>query len=609
MSEQMYDVVIVGAGVSGAIVGKELARNGYNVLVLEAGLGTGETYDGYLTNLDSYYMATAKVPESPYPFNPNAPQPTIPGVPPPYFIQQGPVDFRSTYARIAGGTTMHWMGTCLRMLPEDFEMYSRFGVGRDWPLSYEDMRPYYDRAEFEIGVSADVQDQEYLGVTFPPGYVYPMKKIPPSWIDRTLATGIDGMTVQLGPDSIRLQVRSTPAGRNSIPNPDYRAPEGVWVPPPDRGKRGYTPVGAVDNSPPNEDLARDLGERCAGNSACVPICPIQAKYNALKTISKGGPNLKLQIKSVASRILVDSDTGRISGIEVKRYVTPKSPEYTTEVVRGKFYVLAAHAVENAKLMLASGLARTSGQLGGNLMDHPSMVTWGMMPANVGAYWGPISTSGIEDARGGRFRTLHSAFRIEIGNDGWLWPTGGALTAATNAISKNLFGKRLRDEMQSVLPRQFRFAFLIEQLPETTNRVTIDPQYRDAIGNYRPVIRYSLDDYVLAGMSAAAGVSTEMFARLGATDYTDPNDPFLGTASYLGQSFAWDGAGHYAGTHLMGNSARNSVVDRDQRCWEHPNLLAIGCGAMPSMGTSNPTLTVAALGFRAVDTLLADLRNS
>ena len=75
------------------------------------------------------------------------------------------------------------------MLPEDFELRSRYGVGRDWPLDYADLEPYYRQAELEIGVAADVADQAHLGVEFAPGYDYPMQRIPPSYSDQVLADG------------------------------------------------------------------------------------------------------------------------------------------------------------------------------------------------------------------------------------------------------------------------------------------------------------------------------------------------------------------------------------------------------------------------------------
>jgi choline dehydrogenase-like flavoprotein len=198
------------------------------------------------------------VPEAPGPPAANAPQPDVldlgthPSEDTGYFVQRGPVSFRSTYDRLQGGTTMHWLGTCLRMLPEDFELRSRYGVGRDWPLGYDELSGYYGRAEREIGVSADVADQAHLGLTFSEGYDYPMQRIPPSYVDRTLAASVDGMEVTLGGEPIALKVRSTPAGRNSIP------------------RDGYEVVGAVDERREGQASAAPATARASRSARSRP---------------------------------------------------------------------------------------------------------------------------------------------------------------------------------------------------------------------------------------------------------------------------------------------------------------------------------------------------
>jgi choline dehydrogenase-like flavoprotein len=586
---EAYDVVVVGAGVNGALIAKHLTRARLRVLLLEAGPGTASAFDGYTRHLDHFYSASGKGPESAWPPAANAPQPDTADVRTGagYFVQAGPHKYASSYSRLLGGSTLHWLGVSLRMLPEDFELRSRYGVGRDWPLRYADIEPYYRSAEWEIGVSADVADQAHLGVEFPDGYDYPMRRVPPSYSDQVLAAAVDGMQVTVGGQNVGLKVRSYPAARNSIP----------------RG--AYAPVGAVD-----ERLeAQVLGQRCAGNTACTPICPIQARYHAGKTLAQAERGyLHVIAQAVACRILVDPVSGMVAGIEYQRYDDPDSPRHTVHLASGRAYVLAAHAVENAKLMLASGLGGANDLVGKGLMDHPALYAWGLSPVPVGAYRGPLSTSGIEDLRGGAFRAAHAAFRFDIGNDGWRPATGAPDTTVADAVRRQgLFGTSLRENLAATLPRQVRFSVAVEQLRSPANKISIDPRYVDPLGNPRPVISYHIDDYTLAGMAAATGVYRHIFAKAGIRDCTDAaKSAWFPEARYNGTTFHYHGMGHFGGTHVMGSSSQDSVVDPDQRSWEHRNLYLVGSGSFPTMGTSNPTLTMAALTLRTAEHMLVEL---
>jgi choline dehydrogenase-like flavoprotein len=593
-AEERYDAVIVGAGVAGALVAKQLSLRGLSVLMLEAGPATAMDFDGYTRHLNHFYGTAAKGPESPWPPSPNAPQPdtadlhTDGG----YFIQNGPQKYASSYTRLLGGSTLHWLGVALRMLPEDFKLRSRHGVGRDWPLDYADLEPYYRSAEAELGVAADVADQAHLGVEFAEGYDYPMERIPPSYSDQVLAAAVDGMEVAMGDERFTLKVRSYPAARNGMP------------------REGFEPVGAVDGRRKGQALARDLGQRCQGNTACTPICPVQARYHAGRTLAAADDaRLRVQTQSVASRIDVDPVTGEVTGIEYQRYEDPGSSRHTVHRAEGRVYVLAAHAVENAKLMLASGLGDAGDQLGRNLMDHPCLYAWGLSPQPIGAFRGPLSTAGMDDLRGGAFRGRHAAFRFDIGNDGWRATEGAPDTTVAKAVlGRNLAGAELRRHLADTLSRQVRFSLAVEQLPLAANRVTIDPGRVDALGNPRPVIDYQIDEYTLRGFAAARGVSEAMFRQAGIADHTNPTEgTWFPSVSHDGDEFHYHGMGHFGGTHLMGDRPEDSVTDAHQRSWAHRNLFLVGSGSFPTLGTSNPTLTIAALSLRTADHLAAELQ--
>jgi choline dehydrogenase-like flavoprotein len=631
MTGERYDVVIVGGGVAGAAIAKVIAKTGgKRILILEAGRATGMSADKYASHVTAFQSSLANVPNTPYPNSRNAPQADVtdirqilgqpsPGAAPAstvdtsgYLVQTGPLPFQSDYTRALGGTSLHWLGTCLRMLPSDFELHSLYGQGVDWPVGYEQLRPYYERAETEIiGVAGSVTDQYYPGIDneeYFGHYDYPMHPIPASYLDQVLAQGLDGRTITVRGSHYTVRMSNTPAARNSVP----------------RGT--YAPVGAPGNP--------QQGERCEGNTNCIPICPVQAKYSALKTLyelirlhpgdqppTASRSAVTIMTQAVASAVERD-EHGRVSGITYQAYDDEDTvPARAPQTVRGKVYVLAANAVQNATLLLASGAANSSGLVGRNLMDHPLILTWGLTPEPVWGFRGPLSTSGLEMFRDGPFRDRSAAFRIEIGNEGWNFSASAPTSTVKAMVKRGKYGRDLRRAIGEVIPRQFRLALEMEQIPEASNYVTIDGAYRDQLGNHRPVIRYDLPDYVRSGFAMAKEASDAMFQLLGVTplvphenrddfpypgDYTAyrPTDP--GYVTYGGSGYTFQGAGHLAGTHRMGSSRASSVVDFRQRSWDHDNLYLVGCGSMPTIGTSNPTLTMTALAIWAGESVVADL---
>ena len=610
------DVVIVGSGIAGTLIAKILATSGKKVLILEAGEEMPPDVNGYM---DRFLNATAKVPESPYPpelfganglTDPgtvNAGRPTVLSLgakgkfgdwqdpKQAYLIQKGPLAFGSTYERINGGTARHWLGTSLRFVPSDFEMKTRFNRFVDWPIKYDHLEKWYGDAEKEIGVSADVGDQGYLGISFSPGYSYPMPKIPVSKVDMSVDAAMPNLKISgFGLDDVKWAVTSTPAARNSQPYQNRRV--------------------------------------CAGNTNCIPICPIQAKYDPSVTIAEALRTGRVDImyKTVASHVSLDAN-GRVNGIDFIRYDKDNGPATERGRVTGKIYILAGNAIETPRLLLMSKSERApngvanrrdgKGFVGKFLMDHPLYLAWALMPKPVWGYRGPLSTAGIEICRDGNFRSDRGAFRIEIGNEGWNFPIGDPDTTTIDFVNginfsdlnpgkKALFGADLVAALNDNLSRQFRLGFLIEQSPDDTNTVTLSDQFKDHLGLWRPQINYDLSDYTKQGLAAAKATATAIFASLGAKEFT--SKPYADDPS----SFQWPpgeqtrikyfGAGHVVGTYRMGSDKSNSVVDDMQRSWEHDNLYLVGSGTFPTIATANPTLTLAALSLRTADHILKNV---
>lgn len=537
MQEQSADVVIIGAGVAGLLIAYRLRQAGVNVLVLEAGPRVNRA-----EALQRYRSAVAKTPESPYPEVPHAPHPKVDDLDG-YYVQVGPEKFKSTYERLVGGTTWHWLGTCLRHLPNDFKMRTLYGMAEDWPITYEQLEPWYGQAEQELGVAGD--SDEDLGS--PRSQPFPQPKIPLTYLDRQIEIAV----APLG-----YKVQSTPQARNSRP---------------------------YDGRPP-----------CCGNATCVPICPIAAKYDAnVHAVKAEAIGARIQENSVVNQIEVDNQ-GRVTAVRYKR------PDGSEGRVSGRIFVLAAHAIEGPKLLLMSrtdalpnGVANSSDMVGRFLMDHVVQLSWAQAERPLYPFRSPLENAGIEAYRDGDFRREHSAFRIAVGEDAWSFPGTPPTVLADNLIQDGYRGKALADEINFRVARQFRFANLVEQMPLPENRVTPAWDKLDAAGIPRPQLDYRLDDITRAGMAAARRVSDQIFDAVGVT--------------FRKHGEEFQGSGHVCGTYRMGSDPRTSVIDAEQRSHDHPNLFMVGSGTFPSIGTGNPTLTIAALSLWCAETIKKDLQ--
>lgn len=670
------DVIIVGTGIAGSLIAKLLTDHVFDtkkgkmihradaqkgdevrelsILMFEAGLEAGLELDSVssMTNYNEYmrtfYLQEAKVPNSPYPNLKQAPSPNVldmePIVPPfpdkkGYLVQFGPMPFASDAIRVGGGTTLHWLGTTPRMLPNDFHLKEKYGRGMDWPINYDTLKPYYEMAEFEIGVSGDVSKQEYpiseSMEQYYGDYVFPMEEIPQSYMDQKIIDRLAGTSVQLNFENIPLMLVPSPQGRNSIPNPKYgktkiikaeTSETGYKLVLDSSGKEEYKALGAVWNP--------YMGERCEGNASCVPICPVQAKYNALKTLKKAlykvndnenlsrNPYIEVKAQSVVYKLSVDqNDKDKISKVHLRKYISREKTDFVEDVIdtSDSIVILAANAFENPKILLNSKytitengqkvektVANRSDQVGRNLMDHMVMLTWGLFPEPVYSYRGPGSTTNISSFRDGNFRSEFSAWISPLDNWGWSWPTFSPGSDLSEFLNDGLFGAELKEALTYRLSRQVLFHFEIEQLPNPNNRVTINDQYLDVLGIPRPVIHYELTDYEMRAMEQAKLASDQMFERLGIEDFTKYNATDNNTFMYNNVRYSYNGAGHIVGTHRMGSTPDDSVTNSYCKSWDHPNLYIVGAGNMTTLGTSNPTLTLSAFTIRSVESILADL---
>ena len=463
-------VVVVGSGMAGAHLAYTLSKQGVDVLMLEAGqrLTRGEY-------LQTFYESTSKGPQAPYPSIPSAPHPVDGGYND-FYVQAGGDDFIGAYLRIFGGTSWHWTGFADRLRPADFRMQTDYGVGEDWPIDYDLLRPYYVRAEKRWGVAGSMK--HVWGA--PRKAPYEMPPIPASYMDKQVAKALNKMDLTSGIFS---------HARNS---------------------RIY------DNRPV-----------CCGNNTCVPICPIGAKYDASVHAEKAEEaGTRVETHALVTFVEIGPD-GNVTRVKVQR------PDKSTFWVKGKIFAICCHAIENPRLLLNSkqetapnGAANSSDAVGRNLLTQANQDTWGLTPEPVFPNRGPQQTSGLVEWRDGDFRSKIAAIGTSFMNSGWSG-NSDATNLASDYIKKGMYGAELANKISEQLSRHLRLNSSAEVLADWNNRVELAEE-RDTAGIPKPKVTFNMDDYTKAGLLNGLAINKKVFKTMGATEVQN-NDPYLSNA--------------------------------------------------------------------------------
>ncbi|WP_206001747.1 GMC family oxidoreductase [Paraburkholderia aromaticivorans] len=536
------DLIVIGSGVMGGLIASAVAQSGKSVIVLEAGprVKRREILERYRNSPVKMSLTNMKLQGagSPYPNLPYAP--TTYGD---YLEQTGPVRYNTNYLRVVGGTTWHFGSALWRMIPNDFKLQTLYGRGRDWPIGYDELEPYYTRAEYELGVSGeDGEDQSGQGgAPFPPrSRPYPMKGLPYSYAFKRVSEEL--------------------------------------------ARGGYNPV-----SESNGRATQDWEGRppCAGNNTCNPVCPIGAKYDGSRSIDKAErAGARVMENSVVYKIEAD-DTGKITAVRFKR------PDGSDHRLTARYFVVAAYTIETPKLLLLSasekypnGIANSSDMVGRNLMDHTGMSVTMMAKEDLWPGQGPTELLVYLNGRDGAFRKDVPSSKIKLRN------TVPTSQIASALIAKGVLGSKLDEEIKRRSAREINWATDFETLPLPENRVTLSKKKVDGLGLPVPSIYYSVTDYWNAGRDAILK-DMNRFSELLDADITNID------VNHQNRQ-------HAMGTTIMGNNPKDSVVDSDCRTHDHKNLFIAGTPVMPSVSCMNPTLTGAALSIRIADTLLREI---
>jgi len=475
------DIVIVGSGAVGAMIAYELARAGFSVLMLEAGLRIkrADVVENW-RNMSFYNRAGSDF-QGLFPQAPNAPAPL-------YFPENNYVGlsgpngnaFKQGYLRAVGGTTWHWAASCWRHLPVDFRMKSTYGVGRDWAISYDDLEPYYCRAEEAMGVSGphDPALQSPRERSRP----YPRDMIPFSYADRRFAEVVNAH------------------GYRSVPIPQGRTIE-PW-----EGRPA-----------------------CCGNNNCQPICPIGAMYNGIRHVELAESLGALTLdQAVAYKVDTDAHN-RVTAVHW--YDAGKRSHKAS----GRAFVFACNGIETPRLLLLAanernpnGIANASDQVGRNMMDHSGLHASFLASEPLWIGRGPAQSSCLVGPRDGAFRARYSANKIILNN------ISRVPGATRQALQLGLVGKELDDEIRRRSACGVDLSISLEPLPDPNNRLTLSKTRADPLGLACPDIHYDVGDYVRDGVKAAHEQLEHIASLFGAaelkisTDYNANNHIMGGT---------------------------------------------------------------------------------
>jgi choline dehydrogenase-like flavoprotein len=569
-----WDVIVVGSGAAGGMAAFQLAMAGVKVLLLEAGRMIDvrteyRTMEWPYASMRRHRLPPGERPigvaeynflDRPYGNNPALSKyKTIASYSSNTFTRNWLPDERQNpttgtpyalvRARILGGRTNFWGRGALRYGPMQFKAASLDGFDVDWPISYDDVKPYYDKVDTLLGCSGT---NEGL-VQVPDGVFQRPSKL--NCVEVAFKRAIQKM------------------GRTLIP-----------------GRAGVTTDGVMNK----------YRSPCRGRGRCGRGCNLQSAFHsptALLYPARDSGNLTIRPYSLVSEVLVDGNTNKARGVRVIDVNTREVMDFSARVV-----VLGAGTLETTRLLLNSrsaahpnGLGNSSGLLGCYLSEHIMGIRGsGYIPARIG------TETTLDDGRPvapyiPRFRNVTDRHPDFI--RGYHFQGGGGC-AEYPAMANDIpgYGKVFKSNVRKYYPALISFGGFGEVLPRKENRITLDPHVRDAWG--LPVMRfdYRFGDNELKMAKDMGDTIEEMLRAAGAEDISIGRHPLPEGWSI-----------HEIGTARMGDDPRTSVTDRFCRLHDAKNVYLADGAPFVSGGTQNTTWTILAMAWRSMDHLKEEMR--
>jgi choline dehydrogenase-like flavoprotein len=543
-NDDAVDFVIVGSGSAGGIIAKELATAGLRVVVLEQGpfrqahdfshdeisvsryrelLGGGPKVDGQtFRNHESKVAMPARVPAA-------------------------------EYAQTVGGSSVHFTGNFWRFREIDFRERSVVGPisgtnFADWPISYEEIEPYYARVDWEIGISGAPGPHDSFR-----SRPFPMPPVP---------VKSSGVLLEKGARKLGLKPQPAPLAILSRP---------------------------LNGRPP-----------CINCGFCMGFgCEVGAKSSTLAAmipLAQASGNCEIRAECAVFRVET-TDAGRVDRVH---YYDPAGNE-TSQKARA--VILSANGAETSRLLLMSaneqypdGLANSSGFVGRNIMFNGHSIAHAEFPEQLNEYKGVQVTRIVHDFYDSdEARGFYGGGGIDARPLDAMGPVQFAMADGPPGMKS--WGAEFKASLARRFTRQMSVLSSTTSLPQDSNNVTLDPKSKDSWG--RPAIRMTYRDH-------DDDLAMALFLQDRAMEILDAAGARRAWRDHVGPQ---SGSAHLLGTCRMGDDPQSSVVDKFHRSHDVRNLFICDGSSFVTSGRGQPTMTIMALAFRAAEHIATAARRN